>query len=126
MVFRLKKQTFWLQGAKRSAKLVLFSVLYKFKDCHVASSRSCYRRLFATKAHRAFVIRSRPRNDVGVNVPRNDVEPEVLEQEAGVDVECAVSVLLVEAACILERHDEVLVHDEAEACAGCCMETVLA
>ena len=50
----------------------------------------------------------------------------MLEQESGVDVECAVSVLLVEAACILERHDEVLVHDEAEACAGCCMKAVLA
>ncbi len=59
-----------------------------------------------------------PSNDVGVNVPRNDVEPEVLEQESGIDIECSVSVLLVEAACILERYDEVLVHDEAQTCTG--------
>ena len=40
-----------------------------------------------------------------------------LEQEACVDVEGSLTVLLVEAACVLERHDEVLVHDEAQTCA---------
>ena len=38
----------------------------------------------------------------------------LLEQETDVDVECAVSILLVEAACILECHDEVLIHDETQ------------
>ena len=36
----------------------------------------------------------------------------ILEKEAYVDVEGSVSVLLVEAACVFECHDEVLVHDE--------------
>ena len=82
---------------KRSAKLVTFRGLYK---CDV----------IVVRLPRRFA----PRNDVGVNVPRNDVEPEGLEEESCVDVECTGSVLLVETACILECYDEVLVHDEAE------------
>jgi hypothetical protein len=41
-----------------------------------------------------------------------------LEKEADVDVERSVSILFVEAACILECHDEILVHDEAQTCTG--------
>ena len=91
---------------KRSAKLVTFRGLYK---CDVIVVR--LPRRFAPRNDVGVNV---PRNDVGVNAPRNDVEPEVLEQESCVDVECTVSVLLVEAACVLERYDEVLVHDEAE------------
>ena len=94
--------------AKRSAKLVTFRVLYK-KDCHVASLLAMTCGVFLAMTF-----------EVSLAMTCG------LEQESGVDIECAVSVLLVEAACIFERHDEVLVHDEAETCTGSCMETVLA
>ena len=66
--------------------------------------------------------------DVGLRKSGHSVNlySQMLEEEAGVDVECSVSVLLVEAACVLERHDEVLVHDEAQTCTGCSVESVLA
>ena len=48
-----------------------------------------------------------------------------LEQESNVDVECSVTVLLVEAACIFECYDEVLVHDEAKTSTGRTMETIV-
>ena len=51
---------------------------------------------------------------------------EGLEEETGVDVECTISVLLIETTCIFECNDEILVHDEAKTCACCCMKTILA
>ena len=48
-----------------------------------------------------------------------------LEQESDVDVESSVTVLLVEAACVLECYDEVLVHYEPETCSGRTMETIV-
>ena len=42
------------------------------------------------------------------------IVPVLLEEEADVYVEGSVTILLVEATCILECHDEVLVHDEAK------------
>ena len=41
-----------------------------------------------------------------------------LEKETDVDVEGSVTILLVEAAGVLECHDEVLIHDEAKTCTG--------
>ena len=49
-----------------------------------------------------------------------------LEQEAGIDVEGTLSVLSVEAACVFERYNEVLVHDESESATHRSMETILA
>ena len=50
----------------------------------------------------------------------------ILEEETGVDVECTVTVLLVEAAGIFECHDEVLVHDETQTCSCRSVKTILA
>ena len=49
-----------------------------------------------------------------------------LEEETSVDVERSLSVLLVEATCVFERYDEVLVHDESESTTHRSMETILA
>ena len=51
---------------------------------------------------------------------------EGLEEETGVDVECTVTILLIEAAGIFECHDEVLVHDETQTSAGRSVKTILA
>ena len=104
------------QEAKRSAKLVTFRVLYK-KDCHVASLLAM---TFEVSLAMTFEVSLAMTFGVSLAMTCG------LEQESGIDVECAVSVLLVEAASVLECYDEVLVHDEAETCTGCCMETVLA
>ena len=40
----------------------------------------------------------------------------LLEQESGVDVETSVSVLFVERFSVFKSYDEILIHDEAQAC----------
>lgn len=39
-----------------------------------------------------------------------------LKEESSVEIECKSSILFVEALCSLECYDEVLVHDETQAC----------
>ena len=50
----------------------------------------------------------------------------VLEEESCVQVECEATILLVEALCALECHDEVLVHNEAKTETGGTVESVFA